>query len=280
MKNCKNVVFVLAALASVSLTTGCGSPAVDPEESKESAVRRPHITQQNRFSEDELRQIVVEGDTHIQSEFLVHKFKEAEASAEFRSEWGSFSHGVIIKAYFNTRDSGALQNSRSSKILVSSLESLSLWTQIRDEQQTTLLKDAYSIDSTGKRCDDSSDGLISAPEERLTGRIVMDMSPVSPSTDILVKLANNNQPGRVFGEIENTTAVSVFPFGQILPVRGIRMKLEVQPYRDGWLYYGAAAMQLQKVPSRAATMTDIPKHVSRWLKQRVLTPSSLRTAHL
>lgn len=226
---------------------------------------------EKRFSQNDIQKIYIDNpDTKRQTALTVTKFLANAASQAFVQEWGSsFSHGVEVRAFFNTRDVNSSAAPLSEKNMISALERVSTWKTVRGSDGNLVLDESSTIDASGRLVADKSDGVINNGQENVLGMGSFHFPPLSPKANLLLVLTSGLPDMRFVASLENTTGISIFPLGTLLPVKGIRLKLEVYPYETGWLVYAAGAMKLDRAPDANRPAGMGPAMVN-WLREKSL----------
>lgn len=259
------------ALAVLFGLASCGRDDA-PQKKKESfniGDSNPRLDK--RFSVAEIDAVATAEDLPKQTPFLKYSYTMANAPTAFKAEYPNFTAGVELKGYFNTgvdSPGGDPRDSTTARLIVSALQSISLWKTIPGKDGKPLLKDSYTINAKGQKTADVVDGLIVEGQNMRNGNIVMNgQFPLTVTLEMALK---RQDVGEFVADFRNPKAISVFPVGTIVKADGIKIHMEMFPYMKGWLVYAAAAAKLEQYTDQASAINETAEYMAQWLRTKAV----------
>lgn len=255
-----------ALLASLFLVISCGREEqsvrnLDTE-------RAPENSQlSKRFSDAEIAQVYTNESPETQTEVIQNEYTPQNAPAAFKAEWGDFTKAVEMKGFVNmtqTPTGGEPNDDPTARAIVGTLQAFSKWKEIKKKDGRPLLDDAYTTDSWGDKQPDITNGKFRRNPDTHYGKVV------GSSLGIGLELVFSKQAaGQINADIYNPKAISVFPFGTVVKAKGVKIRVEFFPYKNGWLFYTAATPKLEKFQDKADDLTEIAESILHWLRKKV-----------
>lgn len=222
---------------------------------------------EKRFTETEIAKVYTQESAPKQTQFLESVYTMETAPEQFKAEFPDFTRAVEFKGFFNMSaqpTGGEPNDDPTARRIVSTLQTFSTWKEIRDSSNRLMFDDAYTTDRYREKMPDVTNGKIRSNPDFHFGAIVG--SGLTIGLELQFKKMEN---GRVDADITNPRDISAFPVGTIVKARNLKIHLEFFPYKNGWLYYGAAAPKLEKFTEKAEQLNETARSILLWVQQKV-----------
>lgn len=238
----------LAAALIFSVLSGCGRGLNQPKPIRDNdadviAAQREIA---DRFTPEQIAAVYTEqrnpdGEPAVKEPLLSFYKTESEAP-DLVAEFGNFTRAAEFWGYLNVDQSPRLVHETYFAI---TFEAMSAWTQIRNREGEALFKQAYATNSDGERIPDLIDGRINDDDETRYGRVKMQISIATVTVDMNVRMQKTGS--KLSAEFLNTDDITAPFVGTVIKENNFRIKLELYPYRNGFLTYGVAAAKMEKM---------------------------------
>jgi hypothetical protein len=241
---------------TLSLLAGCGS-SLNLSETLDSADRGATMAQKeisDRFTDDQIDAVYTDergtDGKPVIKEPLLAFYEDQSQAPDLVAEFGSFTRAAEFWGHLNlARTPSQLHDT----YFALTFEAISAWTRIRNRDGEALFTEAYATDAKGKRIPDPIDGRISNNDETQFGRLKMQISIASVTVDMKVRMQKIGT--QLAGFIVNTEDISAPFVGTVIKKNNFRIKLELYPYRNGFLTYGVAAAKMEKLEDKLSPDT-------------------------
>lgn len=241
----------LAVALIFTVLAGCGRGLnhSSPLQVNEADVIAAQKEISDRFTPEQIAAVYTEartpdGKPAIKEPLL--SFYEAQSQApDLAAEFGNFTRAAEFWGHLNLAQSPSFVHNTYFAV---TFEAISAWTRIRNRDGETLFSDAYATNADGLRIPDPIDGRIGNDDETQFGRLKMQISIATVTVDMKVRMQKIGS--KLSAYLINTDDITAPFVGTVIKENNFRIKLELYPYRNGFLTYGVAAAKMEKLEDR------------------------------